>query len=49
MIKNDNNTKHYEKKKTECLDDTSPEEMEKDVSDKNMIRVKIMTGKKNFE
>ena len=49
MIKNDKNAKHYEKKKTECLDDTPPEEIEKDVSDKKMIRVKRMTSKKNLD
>ena len=32
-IKYDNNEKNDEEKETECLDDTSPDEMEERVSD----------------
>ena len=40
--KNDRNEKNDEGKKAECLDDTSPEDMEEGVSDKKITRVKIM-------
>ena len=46
-IKNDNNEKNYEKK-TECLDDNSPKEIEEYVSDRKMIIVKILTRRKNW-
>ena len=38
-----------EEKKAKCLDDTSPEEMEEDISDKKMPGVKIMMRKKNLD
>ena len=36
------------RKKAECLYDTSPEEMEEDVSDKKMTKVKIMMREKSL-
>ena len=36
------------KKKAECLNDTSPGEMEESVGDKQMTRVKKMVGKQRL-
>ena len=38
-IKDDKNEKKYEEKEAECLDDTSPDEMEEVVRDKKMTRM----------
>ena len=48
MIKKDKNEKTM-KKKAECLDDTSPEDMEEGVSDTKMTRVKIIMRKNNLD
>ena len=37
------------RKKYECLDDTSPEKMEEDISDKKMTRVKMMMRGNNLD
>ena len=36
-------------KKAECLDETSPEDMEEDVGDKNLTIVKIMMRENNLD
>ena len=41
------NEKYYERKKTECQDDNSLEEIEEDVSDQKTTIVKIMTLNRN--
>ena len=40
MIKNDKSEEHDEEKEAECLDDTSPDVMDEDVSDKKITRIK---------
>ena len=40
------NEKNDEEKEAECLDDTSPVDMEEGVSDKNMTRMRKMMRKK---
>ena len=49
MIKKMTGIKNMMKKESECLNDTPPEEMEENVSDKKITRVKIMIRKKNLD